>query len=128
MGHPSRSTEAPATRDTRQRRRIGDAPGPAAPAGAPAAPRMSVMGLPLSCGFGRDSQPAHELRSSAPARARAVVAERIVALAHRLAEADGARAGDEVEPLLGVARDAVEERTEGAARGEPHVLGGLVAE
>src|SRR5512139_3574116 len=62
------------------------------------------------------------------ALAAAVVAERVVALADRLPEADVARPRDEVEALLGVARDAVEERAQGAARSEAHVLGGLVAE
>src|SRR2546429_3982691 len=61
-------------------------------------------------------------------RPRPVVAERVVALADRLPEPGRAGARDEVEPLLRVARDAVEERAERAARGEAHVLGGLVAE
>src|SRR5215831_18396290 len=58
----------------------------------------------------------------------AVVAERIVTLAHRLAKADVARSLDEVEPLLRVAGDAVEQRAEEAGLREPEVLGGLVAE
>src|SRR5712691_9887915 len=62
------------------------------------------------------------------ARPRAVVAERVVALADRLPEAGRAGPGDEVEPLLRVARDAVEERAERPAGSETHVLGGLVAE
>src|SRR4030095_7827903 len=57
-----------------------------------------------------------------------VVAERIVALADRLAEAQLAGPGDEVQPFLGMPRDAVEQSAEGAARREPHVLCGLVAE
>src|SRR5437773_2007442 len=61
-------------------------------------------------------------------RPRAVVAERVVALADRLPEAGRAGAGDEVEPFLRVARDAVEERAEHAAGAEAHILGGLVAE
>src|SRR5207302_6468906 len=61
-------------------------------------------------------------------RTRPVVAERVVALAHRLPESGRAGTRDEVEPLLRVARDAVEERAERAAGREPHVLGGLIAE
>src|SRR5437016_12213365 len=61
-------------------------------------------------------------------RPRAIVPDRVVALADRLPEAGRAGPGDEVEPLLRVARDAVEERAERAAGGEAHVLGGLVAE
>src|SRR5437867_13200343 len=61
-------------------------------------------------------------------RPRPIVAERVVALADRLPKAGHAGTGDEVEPLLRVARDAVEERAERAAGGEAHVLGGLVAE
>src|SRR2546426_9199299 len=61
-------------------------------------------------------------------RPRPIVAERVVALADRLPKAGRAGTGDEVEPLLRVARDAVEERAERAAGGEAHVLGGLVAE
>ena len=66
-------------------------------------------------------------RESALAPA-AVVAERIVPLADGLAEADVAGARDEIEPLLRVARDAVEERAEHPARREPHVLDGLIAQ
>jgi hypothetical protein len=62
------------------------------------------------------------------ASAAAVVLERIVALADGLAEADVLRAADEVEALLGVARDAIEQRAERAARLQAHVLGGLVAQ
>ena len=51
-----------------------------------------------------------ELSAAFGPRARAVVAERVVALAHGLAEPDLLRAGHEVEALLRVARDAVEER------------------
>ena len=58
----------------------------------------------------------------------AVVAEGVVPLADGLAEADVAGAGDEVEPLLRVARDAVEQRAEHAARREAHVLDRLVAQ
>src|SRR2546426_2435731 len=57
-------------------------------------------------------------------RPRPIVAERVVALADRLPKAGRAGTGDEVEPLLRVARDAVEERAERAAGGEAHVLGG----
>jgi len=57
-----------------------------------------------------------------------VVAEGIVPLADGLAEAHVARARDEVEPLLRVARDAVEERAEHPARREAHVLDGLIAQ
>src|SRR5262245_35057619 len=60
--------------------------------------------------------------------AAAVVPERVVALPHRLAEADLAGARHEVEAFLGVARDAVEERPEEARVREPHLLDGLVAE
>jgi hypothetical protein len=66
-------------------------------------------------------------RASALAPA-AVVAEGIVPLADGLAEAHVARARDEIEPLLRVARDPVEERAEHPARREAHVLDGLVAE
>src|SRR5436309_6554526 len=58
----------------------------------------------------------------------AVVAERIVALAHRLAEADVRGSLHEVEPLLRVASHAVEDRAELAACRNAHRIGGLVAE
>lgn len=57
-----------------------------------------------------------------------VVAEGIVALAHRLPEAHLAGARHEVQALLRVPRDAVEERAQHPARREAHVLDGLVAE
>ncbi len=66
-------------------------------------------------------------RESALAPA-AVVAEGIVPLSDGLAEARVAGARDEIEPLLRVARDAVEERAEHPARREAHVLDGLIAQ
>ena len=57
-----------------------------------------------------------------------VVAEGIVPLAHRLPEAQLARARDEIQALLRVPRDAVEERAQHPTRREAHVLDGLVAE
>ena len=75
-------------------------------------------GLSLWLAFSRES-------ALAPA---AVVAEGIVPLADGLAEAHVAGARDEIEPLLRVARDAVEERAEHPARREAHVLDGLIAQ
>jgi hypothetical protein len=57
-----------------------------------------------------------------------VVAEGVVALPHRFPETQLARAGHEVQPFLGVARDAVEEGAQRPARREAHVLDRLVAE
>jgi 2-oxoglutarate dehydrogenase E2 component (dihydrolipoamide succinyltransferase) len=61
-------------------------------------------------------------------RTAAVVPERVVALAHGLAEADVLRTLDEIEAFLRVAGDAVEQRPERTARGETHVLDGLIAQ
>src|SRR5262245_62570533 len=62
------------------------------------------------------------------APAAAVVAERIVALAHRLPEPGLLRARHEVEAFLRVARDAVEQGAEQPRLTETEMLRRLVAE
>src|SRR5262245_37916160 len=62
------------------------------------------------------------------APAAAVVAERIVALAHRLPEPGLLRTRDEVEAFLRVACDAVEESAEQSRLTETEMLRGLIAE
>src|SRR6266705_328433 len=73
------------------------------------------------------SQSAREARASG-LLAAPVVLERIVALPHGLPEPHRLGAPDEVAALLGVARDAIEERAEQSTRGEAHVLDRLVGE
>src|SRR4051794_32733881 len=83
--------------------------------------------LPWAVSSGRWSwRRSRDSRASVPSSG-AVVAERVVAFAHGLPEADLFRARHEVEPLLRVARDAVEQHAQAAALLQAR-LRGLVAE